>query len=58
MENIEINLKDVSVVELSIKEELSINGGSWLSYALGYLLGSFDSPEGRAVNKALHDFNK
>lgn len=53
-----INSENLGVVELSNNQSLLVNGGGWLSYALGYMLGSMsNTAEGHAVLKALNDFH-
>jgi len=53
-----MKIEKLNVVELSNLELQSTNGGSWLSYALGYMLGVLtETPEGQATVKALNDFH-
>lgn len=44
-------------IELDSTEEKSISGGGWFSYFVGYLMGSWNTPEGSNVAKALNDFH-
>lgn len=42
---------DKLVYPLSIEDSQDYSGGSWLSYALGYILSSLDTVEGKDETK-------
>jgi hypothetical protein len=54
----------LGISELTPKEMMAINAGSWLSYAFGYIYGTLvkiteaysSTEEGKAVQQALRDF--
>ena len=60
----DLNNFNFEVEELSQAQLIELNGGSWLSYALGYIFGTLENvaeaytstPEGKAVQQALRDF--
>ncbi len=53
-----MKIENLNVVELSNSELQSTNGGSWVSFGLGYLLGFLsETAEGQATVKALHLFH-
>lgn len=43
--------KDTLVYSLSIEDYQNYSGGSWLSYALGYILSYLDNVEGKDETK-------
>ena len=59
-----MNTQDFMVVELNSSEQMRINGGGRLSWAIGYIGGVFENiydawastPEGAATRNALRDF--
>ncbi len=60
----DLHYGSLGIAELTPKEMIEINAGSWLSYALGYIYGTLvniteaytSTDEGKAVQQALRDF--
>ena len=60
-------MKNIKIVEMTKSEAKAVNGGGWISYALGFLAATLEhfgdkandvmnSDEQAAVNQALNDF--